>query len=94
MELKLINKNDNELEIELIGENETLLNPLKQKLLAEPGVDYAESIITNQMLANPRLYLRMKTGDPAKILEKAAKDLEKELKEFSAAFEKALPQES
>src|SRR5690242_17552456 len=38
MQLNVVSKADNELEIEVHGENETLLNPIKQALLNDKDV--------------------------------------------------------
>ena len=87
MEVKTIKKTSKELELEIIGENETLLNPLTEILLESKDVDYA-SYMTSHPESNKRiLYLRVNKGKPEEILKKAVKQLEDEIKTFSKNFE-------
>jgi DNA-directed RNA polymerase subunit L len=89
MEIKLIKKNDKELELEII-KGKTLLNPLKERLLLDENVDYAEWIIDHPMISKPRLYLKVHEEDPLDILKKAIAELRKEAKYFHSAFNKSL----
>ena len=41
MKLEKIKKTSKELELEITGENETMLNPITEKLLQDEDVDYA-----------------------------------------------------
>lgn len=87
MELKKIKKSAKELELEITGENETILNPLTEVLLKNKDVDYA-SYLTDHPESNKRkLYLRVKSGKPEEILLKAVKQLEDEVKAFGKNFE-------
>jgi DNA-directed RNA polymerase subunit L len=90
MELKLIKKSDKELELEIIGEKQTLLNSLKEKLLQDENVDYAEWIIDHPMISKPRLYLRVNKEDPLDILKKMLAELRKETKSFRLTFNKSV----
>ena len=87
MDLKTIKKTAKELELEVIGENETMLNPITQVLLQYEDVDYA-TYITEHPESNKRLlYLRVKKGKPEDVLKKAVKQLENEIKGFGKNFE-------
>jgi len=87
MDLKKIKKTSKELEIEIIGENETILNPITEVLLKNNDVDYA-SYMTNHPESNKRtLYLKVKKGNPEEILLKAVKQLEDEVKTFTKSIE-------
>jgi DNA-directed RNA polymerase subunit L len=87
MEVKTIKKTTKEIELEITGENETLLNPITEVLLAFDEVDFA-SYMTEHPESNKRkLYLRVKNGKPEEILKKAVKQLEEEIKTFSKNFE-------
>ncbi|MCK4823616.1 DNA-directed RNA polymerase subunit L [bacterium] len=86
MELKIIKKTKKELEVEIIGEKETLLNPIKQALLQNENVEYAEYFTDHPLLNNYRLFLRIKSGDPMKILLQVTKNLEKEVDHFHKQF--------
>jgi DNA-directed RNA polymerase subunit L len=75
MELKTIKKTTKELEVEITGETETLLNPI------------TEVFMSNHPESNKRrLYIRVKKGKPEDALKKAVKQLEAEIKSFSKIF--------
>jgi DNA-directed RNA polymerase subunit L len=86
MDLKSINKTNKELELEVIGENETILNPITQMLLQNDDVDYATYIAKHPDSNKRTLYLRVKKGKPEDILKKAIKQLEDEITNFGKNF--------
>jgi DNA-directed RNA polymerase subunit L len=87
MELKTIKKTSKELEIEIIGENETILNPITEVLLENEEVDYATYITDHPESNKRRLYIRVKKGKPEEILKKSVKKLANVIKTFSNIFE-------
>ena len=87
MELKTIKKTAKELEIEITGETETLLNPITEVLLESEDVDYASYISEHPESKKRRLYIRVNKGKPEDLLKKAVKQLEDEIKTFSKNFE-------
>lgn len=91
MELRLLSLEANEMEIEVLGENETLLNPIKQALLADKDVEFAEYIIEHPQLSVPKVYLRTKgKADPQAVLKRTIKSVIGDLDAFEDAFVKAL----
>ena len=87
MELRALNLSDKELEIEVLGENETFLNPIKQKLLQDKDVDIAEYVIEHPFLAIPRIYVRTRGSAKAQVvLKRTISALLKEYKEFEDQF--------
>ena len=86
MELKTIKKTTKELELEITGETETLLNPITEVLLEYDDVDYASYMSDHPESKRRRLYIRVKKGKPEEILKKAVKQLEDEIKTFSKNF--------
>ena len=86
MELRTIKKTTKELELEITGETETLLNPIAEVLLEYADVDYASYMSDHPESKKRRLYLRVKKGKPEEILKKAVKQLEDEIKTFSKNF--------
>lgn len=87
MKLNLLSKTDHELEIEVHGENETLLNPIKQALLNDKDVDFAEYIIEHPSLAVPKVFLRTKGKvKPEVVLKRTIKSLIAEFDEFETSF--------
>jgi DNA-directed RNA polymerase subunit L len=87
MELKTIKETTKELELEITGENETILNPITEVLLQDKNVDYASYMADHPESHKRRLYIRVKQGKPKEVLLKAVKQLENEVKTFSKNFE-------
>ena len=87
MELKTIKKTKNELELEIIDENETILNPITHVLTEHEDVDYAACIVEHPLYNKRRLIIRVKKGKPEEILKKAVKQLDDEIKKFGKYFE-------
>ncbi len=86
MELKTIRKTKKELEIELTGVNETVLNPITEVLLKNEDIEYASYLSDHPESKNRKLYIRIKSGkkvEPVKLLLDAVNELEKEIKKFS-----------
>ncbi len=86
MELKTIKKTAKELELEIIGETETLLNPIVEVLLEYEDVDYASYMSDHPQSNKRRLYIRVTKDKPEAILKRAVKQLEDEIKTFSKNF--------
>ena len=87
MKLKTIKKTAKELELEITGENETILNPITEVLLQNDDVDYASYLCDHPESIKRRLYVRVKKGKPEDAIKKAVKQLEEEVKTFSKNFE-------
>ena len=88
MELKLLNKTKNSIEIEIVGEDETLLYPLQQKLIQDNSVEYATYIMGHPLLASPKIVVKVKEGKPQNALKRAAKALANEYKDCLTLFQK------
>lgn len=93
MEIKTLVKTSKQLEIEIIGENETLLNPLVQVLLKNDEVDFASIIAEHPLAPSRKLYIRLKTGakkEPLDLLKKAVTQVSGEVADFRKEFEDAV----
>ena len=86
MEIKALKKTTKELELEITGENETILHPITSVLMDYEDVDYAACIIDHPLSNKRRLYIRVTKGNPEELLKKAVKQLKDEAKEFSKYF--------
>ena len=82
MELKVLHKTKTELEIEILDENETILNPITHKLSKLEDVEYAAYLADHPLANSRRLFIRVKKGDPKKILQTVIKELHTELTTF------------
>lgn len=76
------------MEIEVKGEDETLLYPLQQKLLQDESVEYATYIMGHPLLEQPKLVVKVKSGKPQNALKRAAKALANQYKECLTLFQK------
>ncbi len=91
MELNVVRQEGNELEVEVLGETETLLNPLKQALLSDKDVDFAEYIIEHPMLSIPKIFVRTKGKvKPETVVKRTIKGLVGEFDSFEDTFVAAL----
>ncbi|MBN2599044.1 MAG: DNA-directed RNA polymerase subunit L [Candidatus Thermoplasmatota archaeon] len=88
MDLKTIRKTKTELELEVTGEDETILHPITHILLQNDDVEYAACMADSPLAVKKRLFLRVKKGSPEDALKKAVKYLEDEIKLFGKTFEK------
>ena len=89
MEMRLVSKTDNKMEIEFIGENDTLLNLLKQRLLQDPTVETATYVMGHPYLDNPLFVVETKGGKAEQALKNAAKELRQQFDEFETLFVRA-----
>lgn len=89
MEMRLVSKTDKKMEIEVIGENDTLLNLLKQRLLTDPSVEMASYIMGHPYLDNPLFIIETKSGKADAALKNAAKDLRQQFDEFESLLVRA-----
>ncbi len=86
MEIKTTSTDKKSLTIEVIGESETIINPIIQKLLDDEHVDYAECITEHPLLANPKIFVRMKKGDAKDAVKRAVKAITKDIDDFESAM--------
>jgi DNA-directed RNA polymerase subunit L len=82
MELKALRKTKTELELQIIGEDETILHPITHILLQNDDVEYAAITAENPLAPVKTLFIRVKKGSPEEYLKKAVKHLQDEIKTF------------
>jgi len=91
MKINVLNKNEHELKIELIGADHGICNLLQKKILLNEAVDLAGYDIPHPLASNPIIYVRMKDkSKPQDTLLAAAKKALADNEEFIKALEKAL----
>jgi DNA-directed RNA polymerase subunit L len=86
----LIEKGKDHIEVELsepVGN--VLLEPLKERLLADDTVDLATHDSDHPMYGKRRLFVRVKSGKPQNAVKRALKDLGSDFSSASKATEKA-----
>lgn len=91
MKVKILQRSENELKLEVEGMGHSLCNLLQSKLLEEKNVDLAGYDIPHPIASNPIIFLRTKKGvKPEKVLRKAIKEAVKKNKEFREELKKTL----
>ena len=92
MELRVIEKTDTELEIEIGGEDHTFMNVLKGALLETEGVAAATYDMNPEQSGgqtDPLLTIKTEGGDPLEALEDAVGRIKEKTTSFRAAFQAA-----
>ncbi len=87
--IAVIERTDTAITLEFVGETETLLNLLKQKLLSYDDVASASYIMGHPLVDQPRLMFTCRKGKPEQHLRKAAKELRAEFDDFETQLMKA-----
>ncbi len=89
MEIKVLKKSNTEIEVEIKGEDHTLMNALKSALLKDKDVKVATYDIEYPGISNPVLFVRTSSSeDPIEAIKKAATDLAEESDRFIELFSK------
>jgi DNA-directed RNA polymerase subunit L len=89
VELNILNKTNNELEVELRGETHTLLNLLKDLLIKDERVVTAFYDMKYVSISDPVLYIKTDGADPILVLKDVAAIIVSECDEFIDVFSKA-----
>jgi DNA-directed RNA polymerase subunit L len=90
MELKIIDKTEDEMHLEIKGETHTLLNMLKSVLLEDVRVHTASYDMKHVSISEPILYIKTDGTDPIIIIKEAAEVLASRCEEFLSVFGKAV----
>jgi DNA-directed RNA polymerase subunit L len=95
MELRVIDKTEEELRIEVAGEDHTFMNVIKGALLETDGVAAATYDMNPEQSGGqtePILSIKTEAGvDPLDALGEASRDVQTTVDDFSDAFEAAAP---
>jgi DNA-directed RNA polymerase subunit L len=92
MELRVIEKTDEELEIEIAGEDHTFMNVIKGALLETEGVSAATYDMNPEQSGgqtDPILALKTEGREPLDALEDAAERVKDQTRAFISAYETA-----
>lgn len=86
VEIKVLEKTDESVKIEVVGETHTLLNLLREKSW-KAGASQASYMIEHPYLSDPKIMVRAK--NPKKVLSDAAEMVSEEAREFGKEFSRA-----
>ncbi len=90
MEFKLLEKKKDSIKVEIIGPDETLINPLIHELLQDKNVVDARFTTGHPQLDKAILTVEVKEGKPQAALKKGAKALANQFLEARQLVEKQL----
>ncbi|MFP4632591.1 MAG: RpoL/Rpb11 RNA polymerase subunit family protein [Halobacteriales archaeon] len=93
MDVKILSKTEDEAEVEVGGEDHTLMNLLKDFLLGLDDVEAASYDVNPEQSGSktdPVLYVKTSGADPLDAVEEATERLEQEVREFEDEAAEAL----
>ena len=91
MEVKVLQKNKNELKIEIVGEDHTFCNLLQSVLLQDKNVEIAGYDQPHPLIRSSIVYVRTKRDvSPEKTMLSALANIKDLNKEFNVKFERAV----
>ena len=88
--VRLLERSENVVRLELVGEDHTLLAPLVSRLLENEKVDLATYNIQHTLKSNPVLFVKMREGDPLEAVKSAVASLVLDFEEFERKYKAAI----
>ena len=86
MNLKIRASEPNYVEIELVGEDISFANTIKEMLLKDSDVEFAACRMDHPQVGNPIIHVRTKKKDPLPLIKDAVKEMKKDVSEFKASM--------
>jgi len=90
MEIKILKEEKNKIEFEIIGEDHTLCNAIRNELWAQDNVEATAYRIKHPLVSNPVMLIETSKGDPKTALNNSIISLKKQVKELKDLFSKNL----
>lgn len=90
MELKVLKKTEDELQLEVIGEGHTFMNALRSELWNDKDVAVAAYRVEHPVISNPVLFLKTKKKDPYDVLVSTSERLSEKFDSLKKLMEKSL----
>ena len=88
MELKLEAKSDRYWILELVGEDHTLPNLLRENLLRQEDVEFASYVVEHPVISHPKLIIRTRKKTAREALKKALEAARDQLEELRGQLRK------
>ncbi|MCK5772575.1 MAG: DNA-directed RNA polymerase subunit L [Thermoplasmata archaeon] len=88
MQVILIEKGKNSMKMQIEGEGETMLIPLRNQLIKDSAVDFANYNIRHPKLDIPIFNFVVNSGKPQNALKKASKALSNQYKDMLKQIKK------
>ena len=90
MEIKILEEDKNKVEFELIGEDHTLCNILRDELWKQDNTKISAYNIKHPLISNPVMLVETDKGSPRTLISNAVISLKKQIKELKDIFSKKL----
>ncbi len=90
MEIKVLKQEKNKIEFEIIGEDHTLCNAVRNELWDFDEIDVSAYKIEHSLISEPTMLVETNKGDPVNVIIKANESLKKKIKEFKDEFNKRI----
>lgn len=90
MEVEVLRKEKNLVEIKLVGERHTFPNLLNKRLLENPETKFSAYKLMHPMDKDSYLKLETKSKDAKKVLLETVEQVEKEITDLEKAVKKAM----
>lgn len=90
MDLKLLQKEKNEIKLQIEDPDDTLIYPLLTQLLKDEDVAEASYAVGHPMLDKPVLYIKTRKAQPKSALQRAAESLASQYSDAKKLLEKEL----
>ena len=88
MQVILLEKGKNSMKMQIEGEGETMLVPLRNQLITDSAVNFANYNIRHPKLDIPIFNFVVNSGKPQNALKKASKALSNQYKDMLKQFQK------
>jgi len=89
MEIEILKKEKDYMEIEFKNEDQSFVAALKEILLEDKNVEFAASKKDHPLISNNVLIIRTSEGSPMVALKSAIKKLKKEISDFKTSLKEA-----
>jgi DNA-directed RNA polymerase subunit L len=86
MDVKIIKKEKNVVELEFDGADQSLAQVLAEKLNQDKDVEFAAYKVDHPLVGLPRLIVKTKKGDAEKLLLSKLDEIKKEVADFRKQF--------
>ena len=90
MEIKILKEEKNKIEFEVIGEDHTLCNSIRNELWNQDNVEVSAYSIKHPLISNPIMLVETSRGDPKTAINSSITSLKKQIKELKETFSKKL----
>ena len=89
MKIEKIKKTKYDILISIEGIDETMLYPLRERLIMDEMVEFTNFYKGHPLLEVPKIYVKVSSGKPHTALKRASKSLANDYKKLSDRFLKA-----